>query len=112
MTIHIEALTFNVIIGLLDFERDRTQQVIIDLEATYSYHDGQFIDYADITLMLENELKSKQYKLLEDALIGIKKLLFLTYPQLKTLKLKITKPDILKHCQVAVSHHWTVENTK
>jgi len=33
MTIHVEALTFDVIIGLLDFERDKPQKVIIDLEA-------------------------------------------------------------------------------
>ena len=39
MTIHIEALTFDVIIGLLDFERDRPQRVIIDIEASYDYKD-------------------------------------------------------------------------
>ena len=35
MTIHVEALTFDVIIGLLDFERERPQRVIIDIEASY-----------------------------------------------------------------------------
>jgi len=112
MTIHIDALTFNVIIGLLDFEREKQQRVIIDLEASYDYKDEQFIDYADIVLLIENELKSKRYKLLEEALMGIKTLLCLTYPQLQTLKLKITKPDIIKECQVALSHGWILENTK
>ena len=112
MTIHIDALTLDVIIGLLDFEREKQQRVIIDLEAEYAYKDEDFIDYADITLLIENELRSERYKLLEEAIIGIKTLLCFTYPQLKTLKLKITKPDILKQCQVAISHSWIFKNPK
>ena len=107
MTIHIEALTFDVIIGLLDFERDKPQQVIIDLEASYDYADEQFIDYADMSQLIQNELKVKRYELLEEALLGIKSVLYTTYPQLKTLSLKISKPNILPHCNVALSHTWT-----
>jgi len=107
MTIHIEALTFDVIIGLLDFERDKPQQVIIDLEASYNYADEQFIDYADMVLLIQNELKEKRYELLENALLGVKSVLYTTYPQLKTLSLKISKPNILPHCNVALSHTWT-----
>ena len=106
MTIHIEALTFDVIIGLLDFERDKPQQVIIDLEASYAYADEQFIDYADMSYLIQNELKEKRYKLLEEALLGVKFVLTTTYPQLKTLSLKISKPDILPNCTVALSNHW------
>ena len=106
MTIHIEALTFDVIIGLLDFERDRPQRVIIDLDASYDYSDENFIDYADIVFLIQKELKEKRYKLLEEALLGIKQILYRTYPQLQTLSLKITKPDILSECNVALSHVW------
>ena len=106
MTIHIEALTFNVIIGLLDFERDKPQKVIIDMEATYEYTNEEFIDYADIVLLIQNELKEKRYELLEVALMGVKSVLCSTYPQLKTLFLKIAKPDILPECSVALSHKW------
>lgn len=73
MTIHIEALTFDVIIGLLDFERDKPQKVIIDLKASYAYTENEFIDYADMVLLIQNELKEKRYTLLEDALLGVKK---------------------------------------
>jgi len=106
MTIHIEALTFDVIIGLLDFERDKPQKVIIDLEANYDYADDEFIDYADMVVLIQNELKDKRYTLLENALLGVKSVLYTTYPQLKTLTLKISKPDILPHCYVALSHTW------
>jgi dihydroneopterin aldolase len=106
MTIHIEDLTFDVIIGLLDFERDRPQRIIINLEASYEYKEGQFIDYADMALLIQNELKEKKYELLEDALLGLKELLSTTYPQMQTLFLKISKPDILPQCTVSLSKTW------
>lgn len=106
MTIHIEALTFDVIIGLLDFERDKPQKVIIDLEASYAYTENEFIDYADMILLIQNELKEKRYTLLEDALLGVKNVIITTYPQLKSLSLKIAKPDILPECSVALSNVW------
>ena len=106
MNIHIENLEFDVIIGLLDFERDRPQRVIIDLEASYEYADKNFIDYADMVFLIQQELKAKRYKLLEEALLGVKTLLCTTYPQLQTLRLKISKPDILPRCSVALSQFW------
>ena len=106
MTIHIEALTFDVIIGLLDFERDRPQRVIIDLKASYEYKDDLFIDYAELVTKIKDELKVKRYELLENALLGLKELLYTTYPQLQTLVLKISKPDILPECNVSLSKTW------
>lgn len=106
MTIHIEDLTFDVIIGLLDFERERPQRVIINLQASYDYSDDQFIDYADMVLLIQNELKEKRYELLENALLGLKELLTTTYPQLQSLSLKISKPDILPQCTVSLSKTW------
>jgi dihydroneopterin aldolase len=106
MTIHIDALEFDVIIGLLDFERERPQRVIIDLEASYDYSNENFVNYADMVFLIQQELKEKRYKLLEEALLGLKNQLYTSYPQLKTLKLKIAKPDILAKCSVALSHSW------
>lgn len=107
MTIHIEALTFDVIIGLLDFERDRPQSVIIDLTATYDYRDDAFIDYSDMVILIQNELKIKRYSLLENALIGVKEVLYTAYPQMQTLTLKISKPNIIDGCSVALSETWS-----
>ena len=106
MTIHIEDLTFDVIIGLLDFERDRPQRVIINLQASYEYNDDQFIDYADMVLLIQTELKEKHYELLENALLGLKEVLYTAYPDLQTLSLKISKPDILPQCTVSLSKTW------
>lgn len=106
MTIHIDTLEFDVIIGLLDFERDRPQRVIIDLEASYDYSNENFVNYADVVSLIQQELKEKRYELLEEALLGLKNRINTSYPQLKTLQLKIAKPDILKECSVALSHSW------
>ncbi len=106
MTIHIEDLTFNVIIGLLDFERDKPQPVIINLEASYDYGNDKFIDYADMVLLIQNELKEKRYELLENALLGVKEILYTAYPDLQTLSLKISKPKIIAECTVSLSNTW------
>jgi len=106
MTIHIESLTFDVIIGLLDFERERPQKVYIDLEIVYDYADENFINYADVAQMIEEKLKKEKYALLEESLLGVKTLLQKSYPQINTLSLKISKPDILSHCCVALSEKW------
>jgi dihydroneopterin aldolase len=106
MTIHIDALQFDVIIGLLDFEREVPQRVVIDVQATYSYNNEEFINYADMALLIQNELKDKCYELLEEALLGLKNILFTTYPQIKKLQIKIAKPDILSNCSVALSNSW------
>jgi dihydroneopterin aldolase len=106
MTIHIEELTFDVIIGLLDFERDKPQRVIINLEASYEYSDNHFIDYADMVLLIQEKLKTERYELLENALLGLKEILYTTYPNIQTMSIKIAKPNILSQCTVALSDTW------
>ena len=107
MQIHIEKLTCNVIIGLLDSERTTAQRVFVDMTASYNYNDSEhFIDYANITYLIEKNLLNSKYELLEEALLGVMTLICSTYPAIKTLFLKISKPDILPHCNVAVSHSW------
>ena len=106
MTIHIEALKFNAIIGLLDFEREKTQPVRIELSASYEYEPNQFINYADMAFLIEEHIKKQRYELLEDALLGTQKLLCQTYPQINSLFLKISKPEILPNCTVALSKKW------
>ena len=106
MTIHIEELTFDVIIGLLDFERDKPQRVTINLEASYEYTHDHFIDYADMVNVIQQELKAKRYTLLEDALLGLKEILYTRHSSLQTLWIKISKPDILPHCTVSLSKTW------
>ena len=103
MTIHIEELTFECIIGLLDFERLTPQKVIINLELDYSYTDT-FINYAEVAQLIEANLQEHKYELIETALNELFFLLHLTYPTIEKLYIKITKPNILPNCKVSVSN--------
>lgn len=106
MTIHIEELTISAIIGILDFERVNTQTVIVDATIDYFYSKNAFINYAEVIELIETLIIEKQYKLLEDALSDIENKLLEIYPQIIKFKLKITKPDIIKHAKVALSRQW------
>lgn len=104
MTIEIEALEFNTIIGLLDFERITPQKVRVDLELDYNYTNKNFINYADLVIIIKNNIITKKYELLEDALIDLEKEIIKTYKNIERLKIKITKPDILDDCIVSISN--------
>ena len=106
MTIHIEALTFECIIGILDFERIKTQKVVIDLEIEYTYYDNTFINYADVILLVQNDMIDNQYELLETAINQLQENLLLHYPQIEAFKLKISKPNIMKNANVALSKNF------
>ncbi len=108
MTIHIEDLTFDVIIGLLDFERVTPQKVIVNLQASYIYDHDKFINYADIVEIIKDKLTTERYKLLEDALLGLRDIISTTYPDIQTLEIKISKPDILSECIVSLSANWNI----
>lgn len=103
MRIHIEELRFNCIIGLLEFERHNPQEVIIDLELDYDYS-NEFINYADLAVLIESQLQEKKYELLETALEELFSSISQQYPLLKRLFIKISKPDILPNCRVCVSN--------
>ena len=108
MTIHIESLEIDAIIGLLDFEREHEQRVLVDLEAHYSYSNQSFIDYAELVEMIELRIRKERFSLLEEALLDLKTEIVEFYPAISRLKLKIGKPDILKNCRVSLSQSWEI----
>ncbi len=110
MRIHIENLTLDLIIGLLDFERKHPQRVIVNMEAEYRYDkDETFLDYARIVQDIETLLQRREFSLLEEAVEETAAMLHTRYPQIERLFLKIAKPDILPRCRVALSKEWIFE---
>ena len=103
MTIHIEEQRFKCIIGLLDFERHNPQEVIINLILDYDYK-NDFINYAEVSALIEGHLQEKKYELLEDALENLFNLISRNFPLTQKLYIKITKPNILPNCRVSVSN--------
>ena len=102
MKIEIEQLTFKCIIGILDFERVKKQKVIINLSFDYDFSKDNFIDYSEVANLVKKSMKKNKLELLEDAVKTIKKVLEDSYT-IKNLKLKISKPNILKDCIVSIS---------
>jgi len=103
MTIHIEDLKFQCIIGILDFERTLPQDVVINLEIDYEY-EKDFINYADIVNIIKSDMTRKKFLLIEDALKELSQNLKKEFSKINTLNLKITKPSIMPKCVVSVSN--------
>ncbi|MDX9900758.1 MAG: dihydroneopterin aldolase [Aliarcobacter sp.] len=103
MKIEISDLTFNCIIGILDFERIKKQKVIINISFEYEYSKDLFIDYSEISALVKKTMKEQKFLLLEDAILYIESLLQNSY-KIHNLKIKISKPNILKNCIVSLSN--------
>ena len=109
MKISIEDLKFQCIIGILDFERKKEQDVIINLIISYEYVD-EFINYAEVTELIKSSMKNKKYLLIEDALCDLSQMLKEKFSKINTLNLKITKPSILPDCRVSVENFFTFDS--
>jgi len=103
MTIEIENLTFDTIIGILPEERLVPQKVVVDVSLDYEYKKSIFINYAILAELIENDIKNNQYNLIEDALLSLHVKIKNEFPQISSIKLKISKPTILAHADVSVS---------
>jgi len=104
MKVSIDNLTFKTIIGILPFERVHKQKIVLDISFHYKFTKGQkdFVDYSHVANMAKMIMKKEKFLLIEDAIIYLNRALSSEF-QIKKLKIKITKPDILKNCTVSVS---------
>lgn len=103
MTIHIENLKFQCIIGILDFERTTEQDVLINLDIVYKYTD-EYINYAFVNDLIKSEMKKNKFLLIEDAITHLTQKLKEKFSLIQSLNLKITKPSILPDSTVSVSN--------
>ena len=103
MKIEITDLSFKCIIGILDFERIKKQKVLINVSFEYEYSKDTFIDYAEVSNLIKITMKKEKFLLLEDAILYLESLLLNSY-KIDTLKIKISKPNILKNCIVSLSN--------
>jgi len=101
-TIIIEELKVDAIIGILDSERSHPQPVFVDCFIDYTKEGDDYINYAEVVDLIENMLVKNRYGLLEVALEEIIEKLFKTFKQIKNVKLKLSKPNILDNCIVGV----------
>ena len=105
MTIYIENLTFDAIIGILPEERLAPQKVIIYVKLDYEYKKGAFINYATLAQFIEDDIKKSKYELIEEALLSLHLRIKSSFFQISSIKLKISKPTILEQCDISVSSY-------
>lgn len=111
MTIHIKDLRFETIIGILESERLCPQTVCLHIKITYEYNETSFIDYANVCSLIETQMKTAKYLLLEEAIEEIYAKVLHFYPFLSKFSIKIMKPTILPNAHVGVSRTFkTVKN--
>jgi len=105
MKVSIKELSFKTIIGILPFEREKPQKVIINLDFEYLFyqHTNEFIDYSFVTRTVKKIMRKKQFKLIEDAIIFLEKKLYKKY-NITALNIQIIKPNILPNCSVSVEN--------
>lgn len=104
MLVQIESLTFDCIIGILDFERESAQKVIVDICFEYDFENNEkFIDYSEVAFEIETIMKREKFKLLENSIIFLENYLNKKY-SIKNLKIKVSKPNILTNCIVSLSN--------
>jgi len=103
MTIEIRSLTFECIIGILEFERLQPQTVIVDASIDYDYVEGSFLNYAEVADLIKSEMTARKFELIEAALETLSGAINVRFPAAKTLTLTISKPDILPDCRVCVT---------
>ena len=106
MTVEIEDLKFQAILGILDFERVTPQDVTLNVLIEYNYSD-EFINYADVADFIKSHMKNEKFLLIEDALTSLSLKLKEKFILINTLHLKITKPSILPDAKVSVSNFYT-----
>ncbi|MEP0355909.1 MAG: dihydroneopterin aldolase [Paraglaciecola sp.] len=100
--IHIEGLEVLSLIGVYDWEREYQQRLIVDvvlhvdLSKAANTDDVSFtLNYALVAQGLSEFASRSEYKLIEAFASNMVDWLLITFPALKKVQLKLSKPDIL-----------------
>ena len=102
MTIHVEDLKFQCIIGILDFERVKEQDIVVNFECVYEF-ENEYINYVNIVDLIKKTMIFSKFNLIEDAILSLKSEILKEFPLINSYHLKISKPSILADCRVSVS---------
>ncbi|MDR2151451.1 MAG: dihydroneopterin aldolase [Helicobacteraceae bacterium] len=85
MTIRVENLAIEAVIGILPSEREKPQPILASAEIDYEYKTPRdFVDYVAIADLIASRLKEARFGLLEEALQAIA-------PEILKLNRSITK---------------------
>lgn len=115
--IHIEGLEVLALIGVYDWERKHQQRLIVDVElsadlsmAAQTDDVEKTLNYAEIAQGITVFAANSQFKLIEALASHMVDWLLQTFPLLKVVRLKLSKPDILANAK-NVAVEFTKEQT-
>ena len=108
-TIGIEELRISCIIGIFPQERIQEQELIIDLELDCEFSAlveeqriEDTVDYAEVAEWLEIWIQEEKFLLLETLAEQAALEIFVRYPQVQQLRLKLRKPAAIPKARAAV----------
>ncbi len=115
--IHIEGLEVLALIGVYGWEREHQQRLIVDVElsadlsmAAQTDDVDNTLNYAEIAQGIREFAAKSQYKLIEALASHMVDWLLKSFPKLKRVRLKLSKPDILANAR-NVAVEFTKEQT-
>ncbi|WP_377161568.1 dihydroneopterin aldolase [Roseateles chitinivorans] len=108
--IHINGLRFGANLGVLDFEREGPQPILVDAEINLGAQTivsrdadiGHVLDYRRVRTIIIDECTAEHTDLLE-ALLGKLCVRLMKLPGVVGVRIKVTKLEIFPDCQVAIS---------
>jgi dihydroneopterin aldolase len=103
MKIIIEDLKIFAIIGILPYEREKPQKIIINMQIKYDYQ-NKLLDYTKIIKKTKEEIKNKKFKLLETLVLNVTATLKKEFPQIEEIFIKVKKTDVFTNCVVGISY--------
>ena len=115
--IHIEGLEVLALIGVYDWERKYQQRLIVDVEliadlslAAQTDNVDNTLNYAEIAHGISEFATKSEFKLIEALASHMVDWLLQSFPKLKSVRLKLSKPDILANAK-NVAVEFTKEQT-
>ena len=101
--LHIEKYELQAILGILDFERSTKQKIIIDLEIELDFKKIQEqeskivvgVDYTELTEMVEQHIILKEFRLIEDCVLSLGRLVMNQWEQIQLLTINVSKPEAI-----------------
>lgn len=93
-------LQFKCIIGMLDYERLEKQKINLKILAK----SNGFLDYAKVAKLSKKYIKAKKFHKLETATSKLAKKIKKNFPDLKKIKIEITKPKIMKNAKLGAKY--------
>lgn len=96
ISVFVDNLEFDTIIGLLDFERVNSQKICVSME----FEACEFVDYATVCEITQREFNENKFYKVEDALEYFAIKFKAIYPSLTKFYMKISKIEIVPNAIV------------